>query len=109
MKKFFGFLILLSILSCETDGYTSSEEVLTEEQFIAVYQDVLVLENYYQTKYGLPSAYKKELEKSCKEVFKKHHFTKEQFDKSFDFYAHNPEKMIKINEQVIANLNKKKI
>jgi hypothetical protein len=83
--------------------------MMDDKKFIDVYEEVLVLENYYQTKYGVPNAYKRALDKSCHKVFIKHQVSKKDFEKSFDYYAHRPEKLKSINEQVIARLNKKKL
>lgn len=83
--------------------------MMDEKKFIKVYEEVLVLENYYQTKFGVPSSYKNALENSCQKVFIKHKVSKQDFEKSFDYYAHRPEKLKSINEQVIASLNKKKL
>jgi hypothetical protein len=70
-------------------------------------QEVMLLENYYQSKYGSPSVYKAALDSSVEVVFKKHQTNKIQFSKSFDFYAQNPELFQKIQAKIIENLNSK--
>jgi hypothetical protein len=108
MRKFF-FVLVFFLANCSDGAFSSDESPLEEEKFIEVYEEVLVLENYYQTKYGVPNAYKKALDLSCKKVFIKHGVSKKDFEKSYDYFAHRPEQLRSINEQVIARLNKKKL
>ncbi|MFM7682187.1 MAG: DUF4296 domain-containing protein [Bacteroidota bacterium] len=103
------FVFIFFLTNCSDGAFSSNEPPLEEEMFVEVYEEVLVLENYYQTKYGVPSAYKNALDGSCHKVFAKHQVSKKDFEKSFDYYAHRPEKLRSINEQVIARLNKKKL
>ena len=107
LDQFFIFLCMLA--SCSEGVFSSEKPVLEENEFIEVYQDVLVLENYFQTKFGDPNSYKNALDKSCQKVFKKHEISKKDFETSYDYYAHRPEQLKSINEQVIARLNKKKL
>jgi hypothetical protein len=107
--RYLIFILLISLTSCSEELFSSENEPLDEKKFIEVYEEVLVLENYYQTKYGVPNAYKNALDKSCQKVFIKNKVSKQDFEKSFDYYAHHPEKLKSINEQVIARLNKKKL
>jgi hypothetical protein len=107
---FAGFLVTILVLGCNSHGsYFQNAETLTEEQFIVVYEDILVLEDLYKTKFGLPANYKDALDKSCEKTFRKHHITKVEFEKAYEFYAKNPEKLKEIQEKIIARLNKKKL
>ena len=109
LMRYLIFIFLISLTSCAEELFNSEKSLLDEKKFIQVYEKVLVLENYYQTKYGVPNAYKRALDKSCQKVFIKHKVSKQDFEKSFDYYAHHPDKLKSINEQVIARLNKKKL
>ena len=106
----YGLLLTFLLFACNENGSLFQEkEPLTEEQFVDVYEDVLVLENYYQAKYGILTNYKDALEKSTDKAFRKHHVTKIDFEKTYEFYAKNPEKLKTIQEKIIARLNKKKL
>ena len=98
-------------MSCNDNGsfFQLENAELSEEQFIEVYEDVLVLEKYYQMKYGLPNNYKEALEKSCLLIFSKHQVTKKAFEQSYSYYARNPEKLMSIQEEIINRLNIKKL
>lgn len=107
--RYLTFILLISLTSCSEELFSSEKSMMDEKEFIDVYEEVLVLENYYQTKYGVPNIYKNALDKSCQKVFIKHKVSKQDFEKSFDYYAHHPDKLKSINEQMIARLNKKKL
>ena len=105
-----GFLFAFLFSACNENGSLFQEkEPLTEEQFVEVYEDILVLENYYQSKYGILTNYKDALEKSSEKTFRKHKTTKVEFENTYEFYAKNPEKLRTIQEKIIARLNKKKL
>lgn len=104
MKVLVALLLTLSLFSCSSNN---PKGILDEEKMTEVLQEVMLLENYYQTKYGSPSVYKVALDSSVEIVFKKHQTNKIQFSKSFDFYAQNPELFQKIQAKIIENLNSK--
>lgn len=104
MKVLVALLLTLSLFSCSSNN---PKGILEEEKMTEVLQEVMLLENYYQSKYGSPSVYKAALDSSVEIVFKKHETNKIQFSKSFDFYAQNPELFQKIQAKIIENLNSK--
>jgi hypothetical protein len=104
MKVLVALLLTLGLFSCSSKG---PKGILDEEKMTEVLQEVMLLENYYQSKYGSPSDYKAALDSSVEIVFKKHQTNKIQFSKSFDFYAQNPELFQKIQAKIIENLNSK--
>lgn len=105
MKVLFSFLIAFSLFSCSSSS--NSNELLDEEKMTEVLQEVMLLENYYQTKFGSPSVYKEALDSSVEVVFKRFNTNKKQFSKSFDFYAQDPEVFKRIQAKIIENLNSK--
>lgn len=104
MKVLIALLLTLCLFSCSSNN---PKGILDEEKMTEVLQEVMLLENYYQSKYGSPSVYKAALDSSVEIVFKKHQTNKIQFSKSFDFYAQNPELFKKIQAKIIENLNSK--
>lgn len=99
-------LSLFIIFSCSSDN---PKGILDEEKMTEVLQEVMLLENYYQSKYGSPSVYKSALDSSVEIVFKKHQTNKFQFSKSFDFYAQNPALFQKIQFKIIESFNSKNL
>ena len=104
MKVLVVLLLTLGLFSCSSNN---PKDILDEEKMTEVLQEVMLLENYYQSKYGSPSVYKAALDSSVEIVFKKHQTNKIQFSKSFDFYAQDPELFKKIQAKIIENLNSK--
>jgi len=108
MKKqtsIFLFSISLMFFSC--DNNTNNSSILNEEIMTEVLAEVMLLENYYQSKYGSIGVYKSALDSSVQEVFKLKGTNKKQFEKSFDYYSNNPDKFKAIQEKIIEQLNKK--
>jgi hypothetical protein len=104
IKSTLGFCLIM-LFSCSSSN--NSNELLDEEKMTEVLQEVMLLENYYQTKYGSPSVYKEALDSSVEVVFKRFDTNKKQFSKSFDFYAQDPEVFKRIQAKIIENLNSK--
>lgn len=104
MKVLVALLLTLGLFSCSSK---SPKGILDEEKMTVVLQEVMLLENYYQSKYGSPGVYKAALDSSVKVILRKHQTSKDQFSKSFDFYAQNPELFQKIQKRIIENLNSK--
>ena len=106
MKVLVALLLTLGLFSCSSNN---SKDILNEEKMTVVLQEVMLLENYYQSKYGSPSVFKSALDSSVEIVFKKHQTNKFQFSKSFDFYAQNPAVFQKIQLKIIESLNSKNL
>jgi hypothetical protein len=104
-----AFTLLFGLLSCTNGDVDNEQRRLNEEQFISVYEEILLIERYYQSKLGLPNLYKNELEKASEKIFDKHHTTKSNFEKSFEYYARDPQRLHKIQEKIIDRLNKRKL
>lgn len=104
MKVLVALLLTLGLFSCSSKN---PKGILDEEKMTVVLQEVMLLENYYQSKYGSPGVYKAALDSSVEVILRKHQTSKDQFSKSFDFYAQNPELFQKIQKKIIENLNSK--
>ena len=104
MKVLVALLLTLGLFSCSSKG---PKGILDEEKMTEVLQEVMLLENYYQSNYGSPSVYKAALDSSVEVVFKRFNTNKKQFSKSFDFYAQDPEVFKRIQAKIIENLNSK--
>jgi hypothetical protein len=99
-----SILSLFFIFSCSSND---PKGILDEEKMTEMLQEVMLLENYYQSKYGSPSVYKAALDSSVEVIYKRFNTNKKQFSKSFDYYAQDPELFKKIQAKIIENLNSK--
>lgn len=104
-------ITFFSLISCTRNDLLDGKEpaTLNEDQFIAVYEEILVVESYYQAKLGLPHLCKKELETASGKIFLKYKTNKTQFEKSFEYYALDPKRLQSIQEKIINRLNKRKL
>ena len=73
-------------------------EVLTDVHLVKASQQMGVIIDTADTNKLAPFEY----------VWKKHHITKEEYEKSLDFYTHNPATLDSIYENVLNNLSKQK-
>lgn len=103
MYKVFGFSVVLFFLSC---GKNQQSDILPPEKMQVVMKEIMLLETYYQSKYGSPSIYGRSLKKAAQKVFDKHQTDSIQYERSFDYYAKNHAELKLIQEKIIEELNR---
>ena len=103
MFKVLGFAVILLFLSC---GKNQQSEILPPEKMQVVMKEVMLLETYYQSKYGSPSVYGRSLKKAAQKVFDKHQTDSIQYERSFDYYAKNQGELKAMQEKIIEELNR---
>ncbi len=94
MKNRVLYILLLILLS----GCMRPFGVLSHDEMVAVLLDVHVAEAAMKVVDG--SAKRIEKQEYYNVVFEKHHTTKEQFEKSLDWYAHHPKVLVEIYDDV---------
>jgi hypothetical protein len=104
MNRFLIFLLLIA--ACTTN---ESPNVLPKEKMLHLMEEIYLLENHYQMTYGSPSVYKASLDSSFQRVLKENGVTLKQFEESFSYYAEQPEEMLHMQQQLIENLNRKRV
>jgi hypothetical protein len=72
-----------------------------------IMEEVMLLEAYYQKKYGAPSVYKDPLALAVEGVFKKHKISAKIYENNFTYYAQQYEIFKEMNDAIIERLNKK--
>lgn len=100
------FLISLCFLGC-VDAYevVIPDTVLPKEKMAGVILDIHLVEATLNLNAGNVS--KDTIEgKMNFDVFKKHNITKEEYDKSYTFYAENPEALKEVYDMVLNELSK---
>lgn len=70
-------------------------------------QKITLLELYYQSKYGVPSQYKEALDQSVNRILKNNKTTRQQFEKSLNYYAFHSSMQEKLNEDLLLHLSRK--
>jgi hypothetical protein len=99
----FSLCMLLFLTGCQTH---SERQILPPDKMQLVLKDIMLLETFYQSKYGTPSVYGKSLKKATRKIFAKHQVTEKQYTISFDYYASHPMELKAIQEKIIEQLNR---
>lgn len=94
MKNRVLYILLLILLS----GCVRPWGVLSQDEMVAVLLDVHIAEAAMKVVDG--SAKRVEKQEYYNVVFEKHHTTKEQFEKSLDWYAHHPKLLVVVYDEV---------
>lgn len=98
-------MLFLLFVSC---GVNEDPDVIPKDKMLKIMEDVFLIENHYQLSYGSPSVYKVSLDSSYTQLLKSHGVSKKQYEESFTYYAHKPEILLDIQQEIIANLNRKR-
>lgn len=99
------YAVLFLVSSC-SDSFSNSAP-LDEEKMVEVMSEIVVLEQYYQLKFGSPGVYKPALDTAADKVFKRLKVNRKDYEKSFDYYSMHPEQLKAIQEKVISALEEK--
>ncbi|MFL5765826.1 MAG: DUF4296 domain-containing protein [Bacteroidia bacterium] len=99
-------LLLFSCTSIEERKASIPSDVLPEEKMALVMVDVHLLEAALNAgTYGKDNVMLQNVRPST-DILKKNEVTREQFDKSFDFYSRNPKLLAEVYQLVLNDLSK---
>lgn len=70
-------------------------------------QNITLIELYYQSKHGVPSQYKEALDQSVDRILKNNKTTRQQFEKSLNYYALHSTMQESLNEDLLLHLSRK--
>ena len=105
--KIISFILSLILLSCGNPKTEIPQDILSKNSFIGLLKDIHLAEakfELHKTK-GMENA-KNELAHNYSSIYKKYEITVDDFDKTLDYYAQNPEKLEKIYTSVLEQLTK---
>ena len=105
--KIISFILSLILLSCGNPKTEIPQDILSKNSFIGLLKDIHLAEakfELHKTK-GMENA-KNELAHNYSSNYKKYEITVDDFDKTLDYYAQNPEKLEKIYTRVLEQLTK---
>lgn len=100
--KLISFVLIGFGLSCsyELEKGEAPKDLIPQDTFTMVLQDVMILESYYKHQRHNVTAYAKELPKAIKPIFKKYNIDSTRYVQSMDYYAAHQEKLIEIYDQI---------
>ena len=105
--KILSFILCLILIGCGNQQKETPQDILSENIFINLLKDIHLAEakfELHKTK-GMENA-KNELAYNYSSIYKKYEITLDDFDKTLDYYAQNPEKLEKIYTRVLEQLTK---
>ena len=103
MMKIASIIFSLLLFACVADNEAAP---LTKSQFKSVYNEITILEGYYQMNFRNLSIYKDSLLKSVDGVLKKHDVTFQEFEQTYNYYSRHQEAFQAINNELIQDYSK---
>ena len=103
MMKIASIIFSLLLFACAADNDVPP---LTKSQFKSVYNEITILEGYYQMNFRNLSIYKDSLLKSVGVVLEKHDVTFEEFEQTYDYYSRHQEDFQSLNNELIQDNSK---
>lgn len=109
MKQLLYLFFLISFVFCcsQQPAPPKPNNFIPQEEMSQIMEEVMLLESYYQKKYGAPSVYKNPLALAAEVVFKKHKISAKIYEDNFTYYAQQYEIFKEMNDAIIERLNKK--
>lgn len=99
------FLSLIFVFFSCGQSEELPEDVMNEKEFISVMVQIQLMESYCQDHFVRPDHYRDVLDRSVDSLLHARGFSKEEYEASFEYYSHDPEKMFKIYEAVLDSMN----
>jgi hypothetical protein len=111
MKSWFFILCLVLISACKgesVDKFPEPDNLLEKEQLIPILADLSIVESAYQVKYIQVSRYSTLLQKEADSIFQRHEVTRDDYEKSMEYYSHNQEELMEIYQEVKKKIEKQR-
>ena len=106
MKKTLLILSLIFLISCSKQA-NLPKGVLSKKEFIEILADIQKSQSLANIKSDTSFEIRNiRLENYNNDILKKHNVSKENYNKSVEYYSTNPEELNKIMDQVVKKLNK---
>jgi hypothetical protein len=106
-KSLLYIVVLLSLSACGGGEPKVPEDIMPKEKMVSVLEDVHILEAVMSVKNIYGDSALRYSSEAYKAIYKNHHTTKDDFNKSFKYYAKHPKLMDDIYKDVIDELSKK--
>lgn len=95
-------IVLISLTSCASFfSDNECENLIENEKMIEIMTDIYLMESYIKEELSRDTIRNDSIAYLYAGIFKKHRITKEKFDKAFECYASNKEKITYLNEEVL--------
>ncbi|MFA7273321.1 MAG: DUF4296 domain-containing protein [Crocinitomicaceae bacterium] len=81
------------------------KDLIQREQMVSLMQDLILTESHLELSYGQINKFYKILNTSSDAIFKKHHISRDRYDRSFTYYASDQDEMSSLYQEILDNLN----
>lgn len=105
MKTLSLFFFLLLLYACSENKLPAG--ILPLDQMSNLVEEITIIETHYQSKFGVPSQYKKALDTSVNKTLRKAGCTRAEFEKSLRYYAAHPADQKALNEALLTSMSRK--
>jgi hypothetical protein len=105
MKKLSLFFFLLIFYACSQNKLPAG--ILPLDEMSRLVEEITIIETHYQSKFGVPSQYKKALDASVNKTLRKANCTRAKFEKSLRYYAAHPIHQKALNEALLTSMSRK--
>jgi hypothetical protein len=105
MKTLSLFFFLLFLYACSENKIPAG--ILQLDEMSSLVEEITIIETHYQSKFGVPSQYKKALDTSVNKTLRKANCTRAKFEKSLRYYAAHPEHQKALNEALLTSMSRK--
>ncbi|OFY36905.1 MAG: hypothetical protein A2W91_00530 [Bacteroidetes bacterium GWF2_38_335] len=106
MRWFITFCVIIFFIGCKSDGKKNVDKI-PDEKFIEVIIDLHLGDALLETGKFDPQDKKYHPDNFYAAILKKHNVTREEFDKTLDYFADYPGELMKIYDKVLEELSKK--
>ena len=107
MKRF-AIPIILFLAGCsgnETGASETPGNIIEKEDLIPLIVDIQVLQEHYHNVFVRPDVYRDALDSASTHVFEDHGVTKEDYDRSLNYYANQTDTIYSIFEAALDTVN----
>jgi hypothetical protein len=107
MKSRFLLLAFVALFSCKAEitKAKAPKDVIPHKEMVSLTKDLLLLESHIELSYGQIATFYKILNTSSDHVFKKHKISRDRYNRSFEYYAADQDKLTEIYQEVLDSLN----
>lgn len=105
MKTLALFIFILFLYACSENKLPSG--ILPIDKMSNLVEEITIIETHYQSKFGVPSQYKKALDASVNKTLQRAGCTRSKFEESLRYYAAHPAQQKALNEALLTNMSRK--
>jgi hypothetical protein len=105
MTKHSLVFMLVFLYACSQEKLPAG--ILPLDEMSHLVEEITIIETHFQSKFGVPSQYKKALDTSVNRTLQKAGTTRAAFERSLRYYAAHPTHQQALNEDLLTSMSRK--